>query len=157
MNTLKYSRAYFLPVFIAAISTLIVTVQPVSAESSLSQKAADMRVSKEKPSELKIQQASKELVYQIKKEINKETPDAFRALLKSLESDKNLSFNLTYAIGSQNKNETNILLKKATRANMNVDYTDSNSDILRFKLCATTNGVRHCFPSQRNSMKCPRW
>lgn len=105
----------------------------------------------------KIQQAAKNIVVQLKKEVDEKTPKEFIVLIKRMEADNDFAFNLTKAIGTQNKEEANSLLTKATGSRMNVDYTDTNSEIMSLKLCAYRNGVKHCFPSQRNSVKCVKF
>jgi len=105
-----------------------------------------------------IQKASKDITNQLKKEVDEKTPEEFIALIKRMESDSKFSFDLTQAIGTQDKEEANSLLMKATGSKMSVDYIDINSEILTLKLCASINGVRRCFPSQRpgkGRIKCP--
>lgn len=106
----------------------------------------------------KVQKASKKIIKQFRKEINKKTPEKFLILLKNMESNYNFAYDLTHAIGSRNKNKVNKLLSKATKTKMYIDYLDSGADdILAFKICASINGTRRCFPSQRNSMDCPKF
>jgi acid phosphatase class B len=105
----------------------------------------------------KIQNVSKDIIRQLKKEVDGETPEEFIVLLKKMESDDKFSFNLTQAIGTQNTKEVSSLLMKATRNNMNIEYTDTDSEILSLKFCGYINGVKRCFPSQRNSVKCLRF
>jgi hypothetical protein len=105
----------------------------------------------------KIQKASEDIINQLKKEVDGKTPEEFIALIKRMEADSKFSFNLTQAIGTQNKKEANALLMKATGINMNIEYTDTNSEIMSLKLCAYRNGVKRCFPSQRNSVKCAKF
>jgi len=123
------------------------------SESTISQIGSVTEGSKNE----KIQKASKDIINQLKKAVNEKTPEEFIVLIKRMESDSKFSFNLTQAMGTQNKEEANSLLMKATGINMNVEYTDTNSEIMSLKLCAYRNGVKHCFPSQRNSVKCARF
>ena len=104
-----------------------------------------------------IKRAAKGIVIQLKKEVDKETPKEFIVLIKRIESDNDFAFNLTKAIGTQNKEEADSLLMKATGINMNIEYMDTNSEIMSLKLCAYRNGVKRCFPSQRNSVKCAKF
>lgn len=103
----------------------------------------------------KVQMAANNIVTHLKKQMNKETPEVFQSLVKSMASNNDFSLKLTHAIGTLNQKEADLLLTEAVKEKMNVDFVDVGSDIVRFKLCANFNGVRHCFPSQRNSPTCP--
>ena len=113
----------------------------------------------EKSKNKKIQKASENIIHQLQKGINPKTPKSFVILLKTMESDDKFAYDLTRAIGSQNKRKVDTLLTEVTKTKMSIDYLNSgsDSDILSFKICASINGVLRCFPSQRNSMDCPKF
>lgn len=147
MSVLKASLS---SVFLTILSVQVFIAQPVSANEAVSIVVAEA-------SDTKVQKASKNIISQIEKSIDKETPEAFTILLENMKSNNEAALKLTHSIGTQNKEEVNSLLTSLAKANMHIEYHDVDSDILQFKLCANFNGVRHCFPSQRNSMKCVKF
>ena len=162
MGIFKIKKIDILFVMLATTSVFVSEV--VYADAVSREQIESRRVDKVLPNQSrankskKVRKASKNIINQLRKEVNKKTPEAFSILLKNMESNYNFAFDLTHAIGSRNKSKVNELLSNATKTKMSIDYLDSGTDdILQFRICASINGTRRCFPSQRNSMDCPKF
>ena len=107
------------------------------------------------PQNIVMQKASHKLTSRFSKEVTKETPDVFVKLVKTLESDKEFALKLTKAVSQKQTKQVNELLAKVTKSKLDISYSGSTPQATLLKLCAYRNGVKHCFPSMRNSPKDP--
>ena len=141
----------------------IMLVTPSFAQAIRKQKQAKNEINLKKV-ETKIEKASKQLIIQFKnniaedKNIEKEFSFIFKTIIEKMESDKSYALKLTELIGKGKNKEINAMLTETVHKEMQIIYLDTNeSEVQRFRICANSNGVRHCFPSQRNSHICPKF
>jgi DNA-directed RNA polymerase specialized sigma subunit len=137
-------------------------VTPSFAQAIRKQKQVKNEINLKKV-ETKIEKASKQLIIQFKnniaedKNIEKEFSFMFKTIIEKMESDKSYALKLTELIGKGKNKEINAMLTETVNMEMQIIYLDTHEpEIQRFAICANRNGVRHCFPSQRNSDICPK-
>jgi hypothetical protein len=138
------------------IVLFLTTVSLVGFSQTAKLKKQTKQVKIEEKEKSSIEKATKDFITQFRQEVSedKDSPKAFTDLLIRLESDNNYATKLIGLIQVQDTKSINAMLTEATNTDMQITYLDSDSEILHVVFCAYRNGVKHCWPSQRNSMKC---